>query len=66
MDCDNICSSTNEILDMLFRICNHQMTVKHQFAMWTHASYNTRSKGDIRNKVAVHYVNMSIVSSSRF
>ena len=66
MDADDISTCTGKFLDMVFRIGDHQVAIKNQLAMWTHALYDTSSKADIGHKMAIHDIDMGIVSSSCF
>ena len=66
MDADDICSCTGKFFDMVFRVGDHQVAIKDQLAMWTHALYDTSSKADIRHKMAIHDIDMGIVSSCCF
>ena len=66
MDADDVSTCTGKFFDMVFRICDHQVAIKNQLAMWTHALYDTSSKADIGHKMAIHDINMGIVSSCCF
>ena len=66
MDADDISSCTGKFFDMVFRVGDHQVAIKDQLAMWTHALYDTSSKADIRHKMAIHDIDMGIVSSCCF
>ena len=66
MDADDICSCTGKFFDMVFRVGDHQVAIKDQLAMWTHALYDTSPEANIRHKMAIHDIDMGIVSSSCF
>ena len=66
MDADDVSTCTGKFFDMVFRIGDHQVAIKDQLAMWTHALYDTSSKADIRHKMAIHDIDMGIVSSCCF
>ena len=66
MNADDISTCTGKFFDMVFRIGDHQVAIKDQLAMWTHALYDTSSKADIWYKMAIHDIDMGIVSSCCF
>ena len=66
MDADDVSTCTGKFFDMVFRVGDHQVAIKDQLAMWTHALYDTSSKADIRHKMAIHDIDMGIVSSCCF
>ncbi len=64
MEINNIRARLRKLLCIPFRLCNHQMHVKHHFACLANALDDRHAKGNIRHKYPIHHVQMQVRHAS--
>ena len=61
MYCDQICSGIYELIDITYRLINHQMHVKNTIRTFADGFDHRKSERNTRHKTSVHYIDMHIL-----
>ena len=65
MERDDVGARFAEIVDVLLRLDDHQVTVERQFRQPAQVADDLRSPGEVGNEAAVHRVEMQRVRAGR-
>jgi hypothetical protein len=61
---DDVCASFDEVLDILFRVGDHQMCFEGEFSATADSLDDERPHGDVGDEVAVHDVDLDALGAS--
>ena len=63
---NHVCTCACKIFDVLIRVLNHQVCINGQLGCLAHPFDNERANRQIRDKVAVHHIEVNVRRAPAF